>query len=559
MITLVVDPRDPETDPLGVAADTSSVRLYTATIRPSRTSVRLAAGGFLSSVIPKAKSSTTEAAVTFSVPATDGAEILAADRSTFTYIVDVEVAGNRGRGRGGATVVTFAGLLPTALGATVQVTGLENAEPLPAPFVSVGELRADVAAAQTAATSAAASAASSAALVGAPAGTAIDAHLASTVVRRAGAGSFTTGDVIKLGAHAYITRTDTGTSVVAGGAPNNENVVGGNLANVDTATSNLTGAPTLTAENGNWNFLLGGYDTVVNGWANSVVGFHCKVGVDANHCTIGGGSRANVAASTAYGTIGGGTANEIAGNNPTVGGGNTNKATANGATIGGGQTNQATGTGATVTGGVANTASGANSTIGGGSSNVASGNSATVVGGLSNTAAGTAAVAVGRDNTATAHNSFATGRGAVTVEEGQQAHASTPFTTPGDAQINRWSLKKQTTDATAGNLEASAGVPPTIPENTTWAFSALVVARRADVDGDNAAWEVKGCFKRDTGNTAAFVGTPTVTALGASAGAAAWTLTVGSFSAGTLRLIVTGEAAKTVRWVAELRAASATG
>lgn len=141
MIELVIDPRDPELVPLGVTAD--RVRSYTATIRPSRT-VRLAAGGFLSAVIPAPKSATTDEPVTFTVPATDGAEILAADRSTFTYTVDLELSGNAGRGRGGSQRVSFTGMLPTSLGATVQVTALSAAEPLPATFVSVAELRADI-------------------------------------------------------------------------------------------------------------------------------------------------------------------------------------------------------------------------------------------------------------------------------------------------------------------------------------------------------------------------------------------------------------------------------
>ena len=76
-----------------------------------------------------------------------------------------------------------------------------------------------------------------------------------------------------------------------------------------------------------------------------------------------------------------------------------------------------------------------------------------------------------------------------------------------------------------------------------------MVARRTDVAGDNAAWRVEGTYKRDVGNTGAFVGTPTITSVGASAGAAAWTVTTGSFSPGNARIIVTGEAAKTIRWV----------
>ncbi|WP_346007471.1 hypothetical protein [Janibacter terrae] len=378
---------------------------------------------------------------------------------------------------------------------------------------------------------------------------------------RPGAGSYTQGDVLTLGSFAFNTRADTGTSVVAGGAnAGQENVVGGNTANVDTATSNLSGAPTLTGTNGNWNFLLAGYDTVINGWANVVHGFHSKMEVDANHNTFGGGSRQSATAGTSYGTIGGGTQNTISGVNATVAGGNGNQATGNGSTVGGGQTNTASASGSLVAGGVANSATDANATVAGGSTNTASGNSSTVLGGLTNTASATgSAVFAGRDNTASGPYSVASGRGAVAPEAHMQAHGSQPFAAPGDAQINRWVLKQATTNATAANLDANTGAPPVIPENTTWAFTALVAGRRTDVDGENAAWEVKGCFKRDVGNTAALVGTPTVTLLGASTGAAAWTVTVASYSVGTLRLVVTGEAGKTIRWVAELHGAQVQG
>lgn len=377
--------------------------------------------------------------------------------------------------------------------------------------------------------------------------------------RRAGAGAYTTGDVMLFGEHAYAP-TGIATAAVFGGATNYENVIGGNLANVNTATSNLTGAAALTDEDGNWNFIHGGYDNVVNGWACSVMGFHCKVEADADHVTIAGGSLHTAQATASWSTIGGGTTNTVADQLSTVAGGSSNSATGAKSFIGGGTGNTATADSAVVVGGASNDATNANATIVGGNSHTASGNSSTIGGGLTNTASATGAtVPGGRDNTASGLYSIATGRGAIANEAHMHAHGSTPFAAVGDAQINRWVLKKQTTDATAGNLEADTGAPPVIPENTTWAFSALVVARRTDVDGDNAAFRVEGCFKRDAGSTAAMVGTPTVTALGASAGAATWTVTTGSFSVGTLRLIVTGEAAKTIRWVAELRASSASG
>ena len=371
----------------------------------------------------------------------------------------------------------------------------------------------------------------------------------SYLTGRAGSGPYTTGDVIEVGGYASNTRSSVGTSLVAGGSPNYENVVGGNLANVDTPTSNLTGVPTLTGEDGNWNFLLGGYDTVVNGWANAVVGFHSKIPAGVNHCVIAGGSRHTMQTGASYGTASGGTGHVIGGASATVSGGTTNTATGNNSTVGGGNSNSATAPASTISGGSTNTASGNNSSIVGGNSNTASGLSSTVVGGQTNTASGIgAAVPGGRSNTAAGDYSTARGYGAVTTHYGEDAHAALPFSTPGDAQTSRIIAFRQTTDATASDLRVNNASPPLCPENTTWAFRAQVVARRTDVDGENAAWEVTGTYKRDAGNTGALVGTPVVTSLGANGGNT-WTLAVGSYSTGNLRLIVTGEAAKTIRWV----------
>lgn len=390
---------------------------------------------------------------------------------------------------------------------------------------------------------------------------ALQASVYASFVRgeaRDGAGTFTTGNVVLIGEHAYAAG-GIATAAVLGGATNYENVIGGNTANVNTPTSNLTGATALVAENGNWSFIHGGYDNVVNGWACSVMGYHCKVEANANHATISGGSIHTITAAARYATIAGGTVHTASAEYSTIGGGSQNTASGNYGTIGGGQFNAASAAFATIAGGYSHVASDANATVGGGNDNSATANSATVGGGLTNTASGIGAVVPGgRSNTASGNYSVATGRGAVASDNSEHAHGAGSFAVAGDAQINRWALKRQTTDATAADLQGESGFPPTIPENTTWAFRALVVARRADVDGENAAWEVKGLMKRDAGNTAALVGTPTVSQVSANAGNT-WTLTTGAYSVGTLRLIATGEAAKTVRWVASVDAAQVGG
>jgi hypothetical protein len=79
----------------------------------------------------------------------------------------------------------------------------------------------------------------------------------------------------------------------------------------------------------------------------------------------------------------------------------------------------------------------------------------------------------------------------------------------------------------------------------------LIIAR--DMAGtDSAGFKVEGVAQRPatTGNVA-LVGTPTVTPLGASAGASTWTVVAAAGSA-YLYFTVTGEAATNIRWVARL-------
>lgn len=139
-------------------------------------------------------------------------------------------------------------------------------------------------------------------------------------------------------------------------------------------------------------------------------------------------------------------------------------------------------------------------------------------------------------------------------KEGRNDDPNGFFAAAGDAQRNEFVLRNTTTNATATELLGQ----PVIPENTTIAFTGVVVARRTDVDGENAAWEISGLMKRDAGSTNAFVGTPTVTQIAANPGNT-WTFAVNTYSIGTLRLICTGEASKTIRWVCNLRTTQVQG
>jgi hypothetical protein len=280
---------------------------------------------------------------------------------------------------------------------------------------------------------------------------------------------------------------------------------------------------------------------VANGWAVILNGFHNKVAQGGNHATISGGSIHSIGACN-YATIGGGTGNSVSDG-------------ASGATIGGGVSNTvsgATATSATIAGGNTNTASQIRATVGGGNANTASGNGSTVAGGDTNTASGTGASVVGGvSNTASGGWAVASGRGAAATANGMRAHGAM-FSTPGDAQDASVILKAELATVVQTSLSLDGSGALLIPENTTWAISALVVGRRADADGENAAWRIETVAKRDAGSTTALVGTPAVVSLGANAGNV-WAATITTNTAGNVNVRVTGEDAKTIRWVASLR------
>lgn len=368
----------------------------------------------------------------------------------------------------------------------------------------------------------------------------------------AAGGTTTTGTNVRLAPAASLP-SNVGTSgVIGGGHTNYENVIGGIYANVNTEVSNL-GGPELTGLNGNWAWILGGYDNVVNGWACYVQGFHNRVGLDASHCTISGGSIHSMPVGTTYGTIGGGTTNEVHSNYSTVSGGRMNKATGVEATVLGGESNTASGNGS-IAGGRKNVASGLGA-YAVGDTNTASGPAGTVTGGTMNNATGDySSVAGGYGNTASGRFTVASGRGAHANATGMKAHAGGSFSALGDAQAGDWILRRESTDATTTELFTENGFGRiTLADGQSMAFEALIVAK--STAGESAGYKVSGLIERPAGSAAAaFIGVPTITPLGEDV--AAWNVTLfAGLTDGTLRLQVTGEAGKTIRWVGRVSGA----
>ncbi len=215
------------------------------------------------------------------------------------------------------------------------------------------------------------------------------------------------------------------------------------------------------------------------------------------------------------------------------------------ATIGG-QNNTAAGVGATVSGGDVNTAGSLGSTVAGGRGNGAFGQDSWIPGGF-----------------------FAHTRGAV----GKGAWASGRLASDGDAQAGEQVLRRQTTDAAAARLSSDNAAPGAsntvnLPNNGTFLVRLMVVARQvggaAGTAGDSAGWTLEALVRRGaTAASTALVGGGGGAALApafADAAAAGWRLAVAvDATNGGLAVSATGEANKTVNWVARVLSAEAVG
>jgi hypothetical protein len=148
--------------------------------------------------------------------------------------------------------------------------------------------------------------------------------------------------------------------------------------------------------------------------------------------------------------------------------------------------------------------------------------------------------------------SIATGTNSKSKNYGEHAHGSGKTTNPGDAQACTKVARALTTDGTQSEIFLDGSVAAEradLSNNTTWALSIFVVARRTDVS-ENDGFEFKGLIHRD-----ANAASTTLDALQANQlGATAWAVAVDADTTnGSLRIRVTGEAAKTIRWVATIR------
>ena len=173
---------------------------------------------------------------------------------------------------------------------------------------------------------------------------------------------------------------------------------------------------------------------------------------------------------------------------------------------------------------------------------------------------GTASVASGKNTKATADYGNAGGHESLSYLKGQRAHAITKFTAVGDAQYSRMVMHGETTDATQTEIFIDASDRAIMPASRTWAFHIQIVARQtagsAGTVGDSGIYDIKGGIKRDGSNNTALVGTIAKTVIAEDQ--TAWDVDADADDTNeSLRVRVTGEANKTIHWVATVHLSEA--
>jgi hypothetical protein len=249
-----------------------------------------------------------------------------------------------------------------------------------------------------------------------------------------------------------------------------------------------------------------------------------------------------------------------------VGGGRNNRASGFASTVSGGDANVASGDYSTVAGGLNNAASGDYSTVMGGEANMATGDSSVILGGLNNLASGDySAVGGGENNTASAPYSVVPGGlDGLADRYAMLAHASGAFAAQGDAQYARMILRCETTDATPTPLTADAAAPTaltmlTLADDETDYVEVQVTARE-DATGDMAWWRFDACVDRAIGVASTAMVGPISKTTASDVGAATWDVVLSADGVlGGLQVVATGEAGKTIRWVATVHATKVQG
>lgn len=163
------------------------------------------------------------------------------------------------------------------------------------------------------------------------------------------------------------------------------------------------------------------------------------------------------------------------------------------------------------------------------------------------------AIGSGAETASNANNSLAVGMQSLARIPYGVVQAGGRFSNNGDAQIGRYTVRGTTinnapqellVDGTGGTIRL------TLPDNATWTFKITVTAHRTDLGDGHAGYTAAGVIFRGSGvATTAIQGSIQKTVLAESN--PSWDINISADAInGSLKISVTGENGKIIRWVA---------
>jgi len=337
-----------------------------------------------------------------------------------------------------------------------------------------------------------------------------------------------------------------------GGRLGQNNIIGGDgSATVGTSSPNVVSAGVIANVS-----VVGGYDNVAGQLSSKIISDHSYTeisGTGLGHNAIYGGATNIIRGTAQFSGIFAGRESEVSGAYSVAMGYNVEVSGV--ASRGGGRDHIVSG-GAAAVDGIGNTATGLGDRVSG-TSNSATADFVNVDGTL-NQVSGAHGSAQGQQHRVTGVYSGARGQYGNARDAYQQVFAANPWTgdlVQGKAQTSQFVVKVETTTATATGIGIAGGADgPLVPEGHSFILNADIIAREA-ATGDTAGFSVHAVCSRAVGGGTAVVGTPTIIARGASAGASTWAVTGLSQNAGKIRINVSGQASKTIRWTGTIRTA----
>jgi hypothetical protein len=175
-------------------------------------------------------------------------------------------------------------------------------------------------------------------------------------------------------------------------------------------------------------------------------------------------------------------------------------------------------------------------------------------------AVGTNSVAIGNAAQANAVHSLAIGEQSLARIHGSVVIASGRFGTQGDAQVGKYLVRGITPSAAPAELliDGNGGINRVVlPDNSTWTFKATVTAHETS-GTDRAGFELRGVIYRNSGaSTTAIQGAVSTQIIGRSQ--PSWNVSiVPDTTYGSLKVMVTGQTGKIIRWLAHIETVEVT-